>query len=189
VYPGGSYALSENERTRSDLDVSAVTHSRIGPLQGAEVVEAVRHEALPCPARGLELVLYPLETANLNTGRGMTFRADFQPLKRERHWFAIDRSVLATHGIALLGPPASTVFRPASRKRLRPVLAEALRWCLRKPSPGDAAVATACRALRYSREGVWSSKRVAVDWGREQAMEIDVAQDFLERAISELELR
>jgi hypothetical protein len=200
VYAGGSYALGDYERTRSDLDVSAVTNSHTGPLQGAEVVEAVRHESLPCPARGLELVLYPLETArsatvqpgfdlNLNTGRSMAFRADFQPVDGERHWFAIDRSVLATHGIALLGPPASTVFRPASRERLRPVLAEALRWCLRKPSPGDAAVATACRALRYSREGVWSSKRVAVDWGREQAMEIDVAQDFLERAISELELR
>jgi hypothetical protein len=200
VYAGGSYALGDYERTRSDLDISAVTHSRTGPLQGAEVVEAVRHEALPCPARGLELVLYSLEAANsgivepgfdvnLNTGRGMSFRADFQPVKSERHWFVIDRSVLAAHGIALLGPPASTVFRPASREVLLPVLAEALRWCLRKPSPGDAAVATACRALRYSREGVWSSKQAAVDWAREQAMEIDVAQDFLETAISELETR
>ena len=43
------------------------------------LVEALRHEALPCPARGLELVVYPLATArsgggepgfelNLNTG-------------------------------------------------------------------------------------------------------------------------
>jgi hypothetical protein len=200
VYAGGSYALGDYERARSDLDVSAITHSRTGPLQGAEVVKAVRHEALPCPARGLELVLYPLETArsanvqpgfdlNLNTGRGMAFRADFVPVEGERHWFAIDKSVLAEHGITLLGPPASTVFRPASRERLLPVLAEALRWCLREPSPGDAAVATACRALRYSREGVWSSKQAAVDWAREQAMEIDVAQDFLETAITELETR
>jgi len=200
VYAGGSFALGDYERPRSDLDVSAVTRGATDRGKAGEVVEALRHEALPCPARGLELVFYPLATArsgtvepgfdlNLNTGRGMAFRADFEPMEGERHWFAIDRSVLAGHGIAIVGPPANTVFRPASRESLLPVLAEALRWFIRETGPGDAAVANACRALRYSREGVWSSKRAAVDWAREQGLEIDAAQDFLETALEELELR
>jgi hypothetical protein len=200
VYAGGSYALGDYERSRSDLDVSAVTRGPTDRGKAGQVVEALRHEALPCPARGLEFVLYPLATArsgtvepgfdlNLNTGRGMAFRVDFEPVERERHWFAIDRSVLAGHGIAIVGPPANTVFRPASRESLLPVLAEALRWFLHKTGPGDATVANACRALRYSREGVWSSKRAAVDWAREQGLEIDAAQGFLETALEELELR
>ena len=69
------------------------------------IVERVRHEALPCPARGLELVVYPLATArsgsaapgfelNLNTGAAMAFRVDEQPGEIEGFWFAIDRSIL-----------------------------------------------------------------------------------------------
>ena len=200
VYAGGSYALGDYERDRSDLDIAVVTRGHTDRPKGAAVAEAVRHEALPCPARGLELVLYPLSTAqsgtvqpdfdlNLNTGRVMDFRADFEPVDGERHWFAIDRSVLAAHGIALVGPAASTVFRTASRERLLPVLAEALRWFVRKAGPGDAAVTNACRALRYSREGVWSSKRTAVDWAREQGLAIDAAREFLGTALEELELR
>lgn len=197
VYAGGSYALGDYERGRSDLDVSAVTRGPTDRGRASEVVEALRHEALPCPARGLELVLYPLAAArsgtvepgfdlNLNTGRGMAFRVDFDAAAGEQHWFAIDRSILAAHGLELVGPVPSAIFRPAPPEQLLPLLAETLRWYLRAGSPGDDAVANACRALRYSREGVWSSKRAAVDWAREQALEIAVAQEFLETAIAEL---
>ena len=69
------------------------------------IVEALRHESLPCPARGLEFVLYaepvirsattePGFELNLNSGARMSFRADYEP-GEERHWFAIDRAILA----------------------------------------------------------------------------------------------
>jgi hypothetical protein len=55
-----------------------------------ESERATRHESLPCPARGLELVVYRREAVqstsaepnfelNLNTGRSMTFRLDLEP--------------------------------------------------------------------------------------------------------------
>src|SRR5215210_1078443 len=106
VYAGGSYALGDYDAGRSDLDVSAVTRSAVAPKAKDAIVAALRHETLPCPARGLELVVYRAEAAasgapepafelNLNTGAGLPFRADAEPVAGEEHWFPIDRSVLA----------------------------------------------------------------------------------------------
>ena len=105
VYAGGSYALGAYEPGRSDIDVNAVVTGPLARAAKQAIVERVRHEALPCPARGLELVVYPLATArsgaaapgfelNLNTGAAMAFRVDEQPGEIEGFWFAIDRSIL-----------------------------------------------------------------------------------------------
>lgn len=200
VYASGSFALDDYDRTRSDLDVSAVTRERTPAETALEIVATVRHEALPSPARGLEFVLYPLETAraggvepgfdlNLNSGRGLDFRADLEPVASEAHWFAIDRSVLAAHGLALAGPPASSVFRSAGRAELLPLLAETLRWFLREGSLSEEAVLNACRAVFYAREGTWTSKHAAGRWAgvKPAGMSPDEARELIERAIAELE--
>jgi hypothetical protein len=200
VYVGGSFALGDYDRTRSDLDVSAVTRAPTAADTAQEIVAAIRHEALPSPARGLEFVLYPLETAraggvepgfdlNLNSGPGLAFRADLEPVAGEGHWFAIDRSVLASHGVALAGPPTATLFRSAGRAELLPELAETLRWFLRQDSLSADAVLNACRAVFYAREGTWASKRAAGEWaGIEPAgLSPDDARELVERAIAELE--
>ena len=139
---------------------------------------AIRHEVLRSPARGLELVLYPLQTAraggvepgfdlNLNSGRSLEFRSDLEPVPGEGHWFAIDRSVLASHGLTLTGPAAPTVFRSASRANLLPLLAETLRWFLHEGSPTEDAILNACRSLFYAREGAWTSMEPAALGGRQ----------------------
>ena len=126
VYAGGSYALGAYEQGRSDIDVTAVVAHALDAATKDELVEALRHEALPCPARGLELVVYPLATArsgtgapgfelNLNTGEGMDFRVDHEPGDIEDFWFAIDRSILREHGKPLLGPPPAELFSPIPR--------------------------------------------------------------------------
>src|SRR5881392_1580876 len=87
AYAGGSYALGAYEPGRSDIDVTAVAAGPLSATARRSIVERLRHEALPCPARGLELVVYPLATArggggepgfelNLNTGAAMGFRVD-----------------------------------------------------------------------------------------------------------------
>jgi hypothetical protein len=45
----------------------------------------------------------------------MQFRADLEPVEGERHWFAIDRSVLAGHGIAVFGPPPERTIAELER--------------------------------------------------------------------------
>jgi hypothetical protein len=174
VYVGGSYALGDYDRSRSDLDVAAVVKSPLAPATKATIADAARHEALPCPARGLELVVYTAAAAasptteasfelNLNTGATVPFRADVEPVAGELHWFAIDRSILRSSGIALVGPPAKDVFGSAPASALRPVLAGALRW-YRHGGRRDDAVLNACRSLRFAAEGVWSSKAAAGRW-------------------------
>ena len=143
---------------------------------------AIRHEVLPSPARGLELVLYPLQTAraggvepgfdlNLNSGRGLEFRSDLEPVPGEGHWFAIDRSVLASHGLTLTGPAAPTVFRSASRANLLPLLAETLRWFLHEGSPTEDAILNACRSLFYAREGAVDLQACSRRVGRASSLE------------------
>lgn len=140
-----------------------------------DVVDALRHEALACPARGLEFVLYTEDAVrrpntdagfevNLNTGARMPFRADFEPDPNETHWFPIDRSILAQHGIALFGPPAGKVFAPISRELLLPLLAESLRRQAAAEGRGDDVVLNACRTWMYIEEGVWASKPAAGAW-------------------------
>jgi hypothetical protein len=175
AYAGGSYALGAYERGRSDLDVALVVRERLGPKERDALVGALRHESLPCPARGLELVVYAGEAAaspvvaadfelNLNTGAGMSFRADFEPDPAEAHWFAIDRAILHAHGVVLAGPPAAEVFGAIPRALLFPVLADAVRWyAAGNADPADT-VLNAARALRYAETGTWASKPEAGAW-------------------------
>jgi hypothetical protein len=195
VYAGGSWALGGYEEGRSDLDVSAVVRTSLSKPAAEEIVGALRHEAFPCPARGLELVVYTAESAgtattepafelNLNTGAGFPFRADREAQPGERHWFAIDRNVLAQHGVALYGPPAAEVFAHLSPAELRPVLGEVLRWYEREAPESDDAVLNAGRSLRFARTGIWQPKPAVRDWVDEQA---GTNAEILRAAIAELE--
>jgi hypothetical protein len=182
VYAGGSYALGAYEPGRSDVDVTAVVARRLDATAKAAIVGALRHEALPCPARGLELVLYPFATAragsgdpgfelNLNTGADMPFRADTTPGDIEGFWFAIDRSILREHGVALHGPPAAEVFAPIPRETLLRLLAESVRWHRDSgiPASGDVVLNTA-RALHFADAGRWISKRAAAERYLDEAL-------------------
>jgi hypothetical protein len=179
VYAGGSYALGDYRRETSDLDLAAVVEEPPGAQTRALIVERVRHEALPCPARGLELVVYRLRTVrsasaepdfelNLNSGSRMPLRVDEIPGSIAGHWFPIDRSILAQAGVALLGPPAADVFASIEPDELLPQLLDSVRWHRRRGDDAGDAVLNACRALRFSLEGRWSSKTEAGEWAAGQ---------------------
>ena len=193
VYAGGSYALGGYERGRSDLDVAVVVRRTLSDDRLNHVVGALRHEALPVPARKLELVIYTSDVArggsveagfelNLNTGSA-EFRADREAQAGERHWFAIDRSVLATNGVALVGPPAADVFAAPPPEALVPLLVDLLRWFQSNEPETDAALLNAGRAVIYAREGVWVPKPSVREWAESQA---GPRREILERAIEEL---
>ncbi len=190
VYAGGSYALGDYLHGRSDLDVAAVARERTAMAIRDAVVRSLRHEALPCPARGLEFVLYPLAPAreasadpgfdlNLNTGEHMKFRVDYEADPTETHWFAIDRSILAEHGIALFGPPASEVFAPIPREVMLPLLVVSLRWHSRVAARADDAVLNACRTLRFAVESTWSPKAAAGSWALAWVDDAELVEEAL----------
>lgn len=194
VYAGGSYALHAYEPGRSDIDVTVVVAGALPPATKQAIVERLRHEALPCPARGLELVVYPLATSrsgggepgfelNLNTGAEMGFRADEEPGEIEGFWFAIDRSILREHGVPLSGPPPADLFAPIPRATLLPLVQESIRWHRDSDVPlGSDTVLNTCRGLRFAREGRWSSKRDAGIWAaHEPIVRAALAGEELER--------
>jgi hypothetical protein len=176
AYAAGSFGLEDFDPDRSDLDVFAVSREPVTVADKHAIVAALRNESLPCPAHGLEFVLYPERTArvasaeagfvlNLNTGPQMAFRADEEPGSVERHWFPIDRAIVRTRGVALFGPPADELFAPIPRRLLEPVIVESLEWHLRdRESSADDAVLNACRSLLWLHEDAWSSKSEAGRW-------------------------
>jgi hypothetical protein len=172
VYAAGSYALGAYEHGRSDIDVTAVVAGPLDAPTKQALVDALRHDALPCPARGLELVVYPLATArsgggepgfelNLNTGAHMDFRADFEPGDIEGFWFAIDRSIVREHGIPVHGPPADELIAEIPRESL-PLLAESVQWHRDSATPtaSDVILNTA-RTQHFVDTGHWISKPAA----------------------------
>jgi hypothetical protein len=189
VYAGGSWALGDYEPGRSDLDVAAVSRGPLRRPAKEAIVAAIRHEALPCPARGLELVVYSDAAAracgvdadfelNLNTGAGMHFRADLEP-GDETHWFAIDRAILAEHGLALVGPAAADVFAPVPRCPLLEVLLGGIRWWHAAEPASFDAVLNGCRSLRFAATGGWASKRAAAEWALDEGFDSELVRDAL----------
>ena len=184
VYAGGSYALGAYEQGRSDVDLAIVVDAPLADATKQSLVEALRHESLPCPARGLELVVYDRAAAgsptavaafelNLNTGKEMAFLAQFTPDQDQSHWFVLDRSILREHAVTLAGPSPQNVFGLIPYQVLLGALTSSLKWHVRGEARADDSVLNACRSLRYARTRVWSAKEAAADWAIEQAADAD----------------
>jgi hypothetical protein len=192
VYAGGSLALGAYEPGRSDLDVAVVCRSPLAREAKERLAAALRHEALPCPARGLELVVYaeavtqeptaePGYELDLNTGARMDFRLAFDTEDADPHWYVIDRAILHGHARAVSGPPAAEVFAEIPRALLLPALVAAVRWHATSGIPrGDDAVLNACRSLRFAEDGVWSAKPDAGRWALDRVADRELVAAALE---------
>ncbi|MEV7327769.1 nucleotidyltransferase domain-containing protein [Micromonospora sp. NPDC093244] len=184
AYAAGSVGLGAYQARRSDVDVALVSAGPLTEEAKRALVGRLRHESLPCPARGLELVVYRRAVAasgtpepgfevELNTGATMPFRCTLDPADRPatdgRFWYGLDRSILHQSGLPLLGPPAGEVFADPAPADLRRLIIEALSWWLALPTqpddrqaPGaEDAVLGACRSLVRHRDGVWLAKVAA----------------------------
>lgn len=181
AYAAGSLALDAFQPDRSDIDVALVVRSPLSEDVKREIVRRLRHDALPCPARGLELVVYALAVARsgtiepayeveLNDGPAMAFRQTLRPEDRPAadgtFWYGLDRSILSQNGRSLAGPPAADVFADLDPGDLRVLLVDSLHWWMAIPTPDqdgpatgtDDAVLGACRALVRHRWGTWLAK-------------------------------
>ncbi len=168
VYLAGSGALGGYVHGRSDVDVAIVAREPVDRQTKEELVAALRHEAFPCPARGLELVVYaqgrPLPELNLNTGARMPFLATFGPGQDSPHWFVLDRAIIASRGLVLTGPSPSEALVPPSKDEILEALAIGLQWYRDRPEePRDDAALNAVRARAYLERGEWLSKAEAVE--------------------------
>ena len=168
VYAGGSYALGAYEHGRSDIDVTVVVE---GPLRDdvkRALVEALRHEALPCPAhraraRGLpardrrapdrraRLRAQPQHRRGLSLPRGLRARRDRGLLVRDR---PLDRAPARP---AAVRPAAADLIAEIPRELLAPQLAESIRW--HRGDDTENARLNVARSQHFLDTGHWISKR------------------------------
>lgn len=175
VYTTGSLALGAFHPGRSDVDLMGVVEQP-DPQRCEALARRLDHRVLPCPAAGLEFVLYPRVTVtsaaldagyllNLNTGRELAPRVSLDPAGEPAYWYVIDRAVTYQSGQAILGSPPRQLFEPIGYARLLPVVIASVE-AQRKPEPGDLldnAVLNACRALRFAADRRWYAKLEAAE--------------------------
>jgi len=169
----GSAALGDFGPARSDLDVQAVTAGRLSRVERRLIAETASHEALPCPVRGLELVLYareelavPAYQLNLNTGPRMERRVSYDAAEEPRFWFVLDLAIAREHAIALAGPPSRDVIPELPRETVVEALEQALTWYAGDGGDEAQTVLAACRAWAWATDGAWRSKADAAHWAR-----------------------
>jgi hypothetical protein len=157
VYVIGSAALSAYVQGESDVDVIAVTSRSLDLDERRALAKAA--EAVPCPARKLELVVYPRGSEdweiNLNTGELLSFGDGDIP----GFWFVLDRAIAEQHAIPVLGPPWSDLFDPVPREVLLDALDESLEII---------GALNTVRAWIWLETGDWVSKPAAETWLRER---------------------
>lgn len=174
----------------SDLDVQAAvedpTSSEIERL-----VEMINHEALPCPAAGLEFVLYdrdvlvdpspPMQWAlNLNGGpqRSPSVSIDFT--SEAWFWFVLDLAVVRDLSVALHGRDLVDVVGMFSRDVQIAAIADSVRWHAAHLPDGPSRGANAARGLRFIETGTWGSKPEGLAWLASTGRSPEQALDLVE---------
>jgi hypothetical protein len=178
TYFTGSVALGDYEPVVSDIDIVAVTATPPSAAELAGVVDRLAHPTLPCPARGLELVLYDRRSTsvatdgaafalNLNTGPRMATQVDLTA-DRDRvpaFWFVIDRAVVARHGCTIRGPEPQELFAPLPRSWTLRAMGESIAMTRMGLVTGST-VLNACRAWRFAALDVLGSKDDGAVWAK-----------------------
>ena len=151
AYLVGSGAFGGFDASTSDVDVVVVVQRALGS-ERQDVIGPIR--ALPCPARGLELVLYvegaqpPAFELNLNYGE----EADAEPF-----WFVLDAARAQKGAVPLLhGRPWTDVFEPISDEEIRRAARESLAWSERRDD--EFARNNAARTRHFLEHGEWIAK-------------------------------
>lgn len=164
VYLLGSGAIGDYEEGSSDVDVVAVVPEPLDDARKRAIGAAA--EAVPCPARKLELVVYARgnerHELNLNTGERLSLDPDEDP----SFWFVIDRSIGERYAVPLVGPPWLELFPPVPRDAVLGALGESLDWHEQDDPADRSAVLNACRAWTWVETGEWVSKPAAAAWLR-----------------------
>ena len=169
----GSYALGGFDPRTSDLDVIVVVDQPLTVSDWDAVVDTCSHDALPVPARKLELVAYtrPQVAAprrsqrwelNFHTGRGVR-HAGHDPMAESWHWFVLDLAQARDTAITLYGEPARDVIGEVGENLVQDALAACLTW-YELHEPGPQLMFAAARAWRWNAEKRWSSKAEAWNW-------------------------
>ena len=191
----GSIALDGYVAGESDLDIAAMCRHPLSLERKRAVIDAVDPILDSCPARGLEMTVHLQGggdwQVNVNGGPRMEHTSYLDPATEPPFWWTLDRAIAATRGIAIVGPPAASVFPPVDPAALRQAMAASMRWHRANEGATLYSVLNASRAWRYAVEGVLGSKLAGAAWARERWSEpalIDAAVELRHGRPATLEL-
>jgi hypothetical protein len=168
VYLLGSAAMGGYLPGRSDLDLLAVVRQPLEPPLARAIAAALSPDALPSPAGGLELVVYPLDEVThprrvpqpaLRLGPSQESRS--APGSR-----LIELAMARERGVPLLGRPADELIGTLPRAWQLATADDALTLAAQTEPAAPGTVLAACRAWRYAAEYRWGSKPEAGAWAR-----------------------
>jgi streptomycin 3"-adenylyltransferase len=180
IYLHGSGSMDAFVPSRSDVDVLVVVDASLTDEVKALIADDLSPRSLPCRGVGLELAI--VDAASLTQvadAPAFELQLDMHDGHSERVIDGTghdgDPDLLAhyatakAHGITVFGPPAISLFPPIDRELLIRTFVSDLAWGLEHGHAGYA-VLNACRALRFAREGVLSSKPEGGAWAIEQGV-------------------
>jgi len=179
----------------SDVDIQAAV---VEPTDEeiARLVERINHRALPCPAAGLEFVLYNVEalrdttpplqwSLNLNGGTTREEKVSTDSTSESWHWFYLDLAIGRETAKTLIGRELRDVAGPAGAQDVRAAIAASLLWHTREDPGSTNQAANAARSLRYLRTGLWGSKPDALLWAASHGYsESDVIAELAAEGLS-----
>lgn len=158
----------------SDIDIQAAV-AEPTEEEIARLVERINHRAVPCPAAGLEFVLYNVEvlrdltpplqwSLNLNGGPAREEKASTDPASESWHWFYLDLVIGRETAKTLIGRELRDVVDGVEAQDVRAALSASLLWHAGEDAGSSNQAANAARGLRYLRTGLWGSKQDALLW-------------------------
>lgn len=179
----------------SDVDIQAAV---VDPSDEeiARLVERINHRALPCPAAGLEFVLYNVEamrditpplrwSLNLNGGTAREEKVSTDSTSEPWHWFYLDLAIGRETAKALIGRELAAVAGRVEAVDVEAAIAASLHWHARHDAGSFNQAANAARGLRYVRTGLWGSKPDALLWAASHGYsESDVVAELAREGLS-----
>ncbi|MEM6475596.1 MAG: aminoglycoside adenylyltransferase domain-containing protein [Pseudomonadota bacterium] len=194
LYLHGSGAQSDYNQGTSDIDIlGVVATGSISDAQRSKLVSRLTHDALPVPAKGLEIILCPEDAVcepvldlpfdfALSTGHSW-------PTQCEPRGTASDSLINITlcrqSGISLFGPPPDQVLAPVPRDLLREALIEEIEWHQQnlfvepEGATPENAVLNAARSLYAAETGRILSKSEGARWWLERYPEDELVAGAL----------
>ena len=164
VYLTGSAAVGAFRPGSSDLDVLVVADGAERSQLDA-IVASCSHQALPCPASKLELVVYerdalavpgelPRWSLNFDTGPH-EHHVGRDPMAEPAHWFVVDLEFARRNAVALDGPPAPELIGAAEPGAVATAMDAIVDWYRAR---GEQGLAAARRAEHWRRTGEFMPK-------------------------------
>lgn len=178
LYQVGSACLGDYIPGKSDLDIVGVVRHALSIEQRNELAQGLDHASFPCPAKGLDLVLFMAESARLSVSEPsyefwFATGASWHPENWESGQgteMVIFLELCRRHGISLFGPSPERLIAPVALEYLLAAFQDMLEWHQTKvldifhDPRGQYSVLNACRVLAYVAEGQFLSKTAGGKW-------------------------